>query len=144
MEGELARFPAAVARPLSRACLALGFVALTACAPMISARPTSMIQDRPAAESARVIRIEREVPITLSTGYQRSLVAGSLWVNVGRIPEGTVYRPLNSTFAIEGRQVHEAYLVISGGVLQGFYLPGEINFSALTPSVFLPLKEIKE
>ena len=144
MGREATRFPAGVARPVGRAFLLLGYLALTACAPMISTRPTSMVQDRPDAESSRVIRIEREVPITLSTGYQRSLVAGSLWVNVGRIPEGTVYRPLNSSFAIEGRQVHEAYLVISANVLQGFYLPGEVNFSALTPPVSLRLKEVKE
>jgi len=41
-------------------------------------------------------------------------------------------------FAIEGRNVHEAYLVVRSDTLHGFYLPGEGNFSALSPSLSLP------
>lgn len=41
-------------------------------------------------------------------------------------------------FSIEGRQVHEAYLVIDHTALMAFYLPGEARFSPLDPSVQLP------
>jgi hypothetical protein len=54
---------------------------------------------------------------------------------VGSIAQGQVFRSVDSVLTIEGRQVHEAYLVISGGALLGFYLPGESNYAALEAPV---------
>jgi hypothetical protein len=82
-----------------------------------------------------------DVPIRLSTGYTRTVAARSRWRSVGVLPQGTVYRPVDSVFAIEGRQVHEAYLVLRGASLQGFYLPGEGNYSALLDEIPLPLNQ---
>jgi hypothetical protein len=50
-----------------------------------------------------------------------------------------VYRPIGIAFAIEGKQVHEAYLVVSGSTLRGFYLPGESAYSPLAAEIQLPL-----
>jgi hypothetical protein len=75
----------------------------------------------------------------MRTGYSRTLLAGSRWVAVGRLPQGTVYRRLDGVFSIEGRHVHEAYLVVKESALHGFYLPGEANFSPLSPPVSLTL-----
>ena len=91
-----------------------------------------------AQASATVLVLSRAVEIRLSTGYGRTLPAGSRWQAVGLLPQGIVYKRLGDVFSIEGRHVHEAYLVVKGSVLQGFYLPGESSFSPLNPSVSLP------
>ena len=85
------------------------------------------------------IRIAQAVTIELPTGYSRSLVAGSLWREVGSLVQGKVFRPVDSVFSIEGRHVHEAYLVVRQGRLEGFYLPAEKSFSALRSPVPLNL-----
>ncbi len=75
--------------------------------------------------------LQRTVIVRLSTGYKRKLAEGSRWRPVGSLPQGEVLRPVDGIFTIEGRQVHEAYLVVSGADLMGFYLPGEAHFSPL-------------
>lgn len=92
-----------------------------------------------AEKSAAVLKLARDASITLSTGYTRTLPADSQWQSVGTLPQGMVYRRVGDVFSIEGRHVHEAYLVVNGTALQGFYLPGEASYSPLTPSVSLPL-----
>jgi hypothetical protein len=90
----------------------------------------------PALEQpAKLIRLEREALIVLPTGYKRRLKPDSKWRHVGSIAQGQVFRSVDSVLTIEGRQVHEAYLVISGGALLGFYLPGESNYAALEAPV---------
>jgi hypothetical protein len=66
-------------------------------------------------------------------GYRRELRAGSGWRHVGTIPEGDVYRPVGDVFTIEAADVHEAYLVVRGDALVGFYLPAKRGFSPLSP-----------
>ncbi len=78
------------------------------------------------------------VPIQLETGYQRTLKAGSVWRLAGHLPQGSVYAPVDSVLTIEGRQVHEAWLVVCEGTLLGFYLPGESAYSPLTRPIALP------
>lgn len=78
------------------------------------------------------------IPIRLETGYQRTLKAGSIWRLAGRLPQGSVYAPVDSVLTIEGRQVHEAWLVVREGTLLGFYLPGESAYSPLSQPILLP------
>jgi hypothetical protein len=88
------------------------------------------------------IAIASDVAIQLATGYRRSLPAGSRWRKVGSVPQGDVYRPVDTVFTIEGRHVHEAYLVLTPQrALTAFYLPGESNLSTLAAPIPLPLKE---
>ena len=93
----------------------------------------------PSSSTAAEIVLQRDVDFRLSTGYSRTLPAKSHWRRVGRLPQGDVYRPIGIAFALEGRQVHEAYLVISGSTLRGFYLPGDSAFSPLVSELQLPL-----
>ncbi|WP_250486565.1 hypothetical protein [Caballeronia sp. GaOx3] len=90
----------------------------------------------------QLVRIVTPVVIRLSTGYLRQVSAGSRWRPVGLVPQGVVYRPVDSEFTVEGRQVHEAYLVINADALVGFFLPGESNFSALDPSQSIQIEKI--
>lgn len=71
------------------------------------------------------------VELQLNTGYQRSLKQGSRWLNVGRVPQGDVYKPYMDVFTVEGAHIHEAYLVVDGSQLVGFYLPAERSYSHL-------------
>jgi hypothetical protein len=69
--------------------------------------------------------------LQLNTGYRRSLKQGSRWTRIGHVPQGDVYKPSVDVFTVEGAHVHEAYLVVSGDSLAGFYLPAEKSYSAL-------------
>jgi hypothetical protein len=84
------------------------------------------------------VRLARTVAVTPITGYTKSVKAGSMWQRVGVVPQGVVYRPVGDVFAIEGANMHEAYLVVAEGDLVGFYLPGEAAFSPLPERVPLP------
>jgi hypothetical protein len=117
------------------ACIAVA-VALAACAPQVRVAPAQML---PLSSPAPEVLVAADVPIRLSTGYTRTVPGGSRWRAAGTLPQGVVYRPVDTVFAIEGRQVHEAYLVLQGGAIQGFYLPAESRYSALQQPVTLPI-----
>lgn len=111
---------------------------LAACASNIDIKPAAVV-----SSAGSSIEVAQDTEIVLSTGYRRMLVRGSRWQEVGRLPEGLVYRPVGAVFSIEGRHVHEAYLVMSAVQgLVGFYLPGERNFSPLSNPQPVPHKEI--
>ncbi|WP_316680814.1 hypothetical protein [Ralstonia flaminis] len=116
---------------LAAACIAV--VALGACAPMVSTTPAALATDNTTAPSRLQLKASTEV--RLETGYTRTLAAGSNWQRAGTLSQGAVYRPVGTIFTIEGRQVHEAYLVIADQRLVGFYLPGEQAYSPLSKAV---------
>ncbi|MFT4171340.1 MAG: hypothetical protein QM639_02175 [Rhodocyclaceae bacterium] len=109
------------------------------CAPMVIVQPADIVAVTP-TQSQTVLTLVDGVSFTLPTGYTRALNANSRWRKVGALAQGDVLRPVGTIFTIEGRQVHEAYLVVKDGQLQGFYLPGESNYSALEQPVSLNLK----
>ncbi|WP_454733070.1 MULTISPECIES: hypothetical protein [Cupriavidus] len=126
---------------LAGAWLALSLF-LGACAPSVPISQSKVeISGREAA--ARRIRLLEPAAIKLDTGYSRTLVQDSVWLSFGRLPQGQVFRPVGTIFTIEGRQVHEAYLVIEEQKLVGFYLPGEENYSPLSTAVPLKFGDIK-
>lgn len=94
-------------------------------------------------QPARVVQIAQDATATLVTGYPRTLKAGSQWRLAGSVSQGQVYRPVNTVFTIEGRHVHEAYLVVSNGKLHGFYLPGEAQYAALETPVPLSIGDLQ-
>ncbi len=111
--------------PLIVALSVLGFAA---CAPEVVRRPTQLT---PTAEGpGGTIEILEDASITVGPGYQRVIRRGSVWTRIGRSGEGEVYKPVDRVFTVEGAQVHEAYLVLEGNRVVGFYLPVERAFSA--------------
>lgn len=110
---------------------------LPACAPAVRSVPTQLSVVDPSNRPAD-LRFTAPLEIRLPTGYGRQIPASSRWLPAGRLSEGHVYRPVDLVFSIEGQQVHEAWLVVRNGVLQGFYLPAEARFSLLDPPVQLP------
>ncbi len=87
--------------------------------------------------AARTIILERDAEVRLSTGYRRKLTKGSVWTYVGSTQHGLVYKSVGSVFTVEGANVHEAYLVVSGDELMGFYLPVEDSYTSLSKPVHL-------
>jgi hypothetical protein len=115
-------------------CLA---AVLLGCAAELARRPASYAPLAADAE-ASLLRVPRAVAVTPSTGYTKTIRAGSTWRRVGATREGDVYRPVGEVFAVEGANMHEAYLVVASGRVVGFYLPGERAFAPLPESVPLP------
>jgi hypothetical protein len=125
----------------SPATAAMAALLLSACAATVSVEPAHFMP-LVAGATAPAMRLRSQVDVKLATGYTRVLPTGSQWRAVGSLTKGTVYQRVDGVFSIEGRHVHEAYLVVHRSALQGFYLPGEGNFSPLTPPVSLPLGEL--
>jgi hypothetical protein len=80
------------------------------------------------------------VEVQLDTGYSRTLKQGSQWRPAGALPEGIVYRPVNDVLTLEGAHIHEAYLVVRGQQLVGFYLPAEHGLSRLQKPLAIQFK----
>lgn len=110
---------------------------LAGCASEVYREPTAF---RPAPGHGRVMLITRSAEATPQTGYPRTLAAGSRWRHVGRIPEGRVYAIEGDVFMVAGRHVHEAYCVVDGSRLVGFFLPVEEAFVPLTAPVELSVR----
>ncbi len=89
------------------------------------------------AEQTLLRTLAKDAAINFDTGYSRPLKAGSQWMRIGRVSQGDVYKPHKDIFAVEGKHVHEAYLVIASDTLVGFYLPVERSFSSVNQKVSL-------
>lgn len=84
------------------------------------------------------IKKANPVTLTLASNYERAIEKDSTWIKVGSVTQGDVYRRAGDVFTVEGRNVHEAYLVVANNTLIGFYLPYEKAFvkSLQSPIIF--------
>lgn len=107
--------------------VALGALGLAGCAPEIVRHPTqlTLVPEQPDG----TIEIVEDASISVGPGYRRVIRRGSLWTRIGRSVEGEVYKPVDRVFTVEGAHIHEAYLVLEGDRIVGFYLPVERAFS---------------
>jgi hypothetical protein len=83
------------------------------------------------------ITLARDVHVDRSS---RALPKGSGWLQVGSIAQGDVYRPRETVFSVEAINVHEAYLVLSGGKLVGYYLPVERTYVSEPKPINIPIQ----
>jgi len=110
----------------------LAFVAFAyGCASDV-ARTSAVLASQPAGDAQRITVVE-DATVRSSSGYSRTLPAGSTWELRGTLPQGRVYRRVGDVFTVEGAHVHEAYLVVSGDLLVGYYLPVEQAYSQADP-----------
>jgi hypothetical protein len=98
------------------------------------------LSEPPEGTRSPSITVARDVQITLSTGYHRTLRQGTVWLAAGAIPQGSVYKPRDTVFSVEGTNVHEAYLVVSGGKLVGYYLPAEGSYVSQSQPIDIPIQ----
>lgn len=116
-------------------------VLATGCAAEIYRVPVQFHPASSANESiSSTIVMTREVSVTPSTGYTRVIPVGSRWQYVGRVQQGKVFAIRDDVFMLEGKDMHEAYCVVDGSMLVGFYLPVEEAFVPLMPAVVLSFK----
>ena len=105
----------------------LSMLGLAACAPEVVRRPTQLTSVAEQVEDR--IEIVETVSVLVGPGYRRVIRRGSLWTRIGRAAEGEVFKPVDGVFTVEGAHIHEAYLVLDGDLLVGFYLPVERAFA---------------
>ena len=125
------------AKPGSALILAL---VLAGCAAEVVRQPAQL---SPAPASGIRFINEKPASVNLDTGYSRTIAAGTEFIELGRIAQGRILKPTRATITVEGAHVHEAYPVVEGGRIVGFYLPVERAFSGLATTVDFPLKETR-
>jgi hypothetical protein len=104
----------------------------------LSSTPTRFTRE---VESLKWFALKGEVLITEAPcGYSRTLRTGSRWEQCGAIPEGEVYQSRDQVLTVECSNTYEAYLVVSDGRLNGFYLPVEKVYVSLPAKMDLPLR----
>jgi hypothetical protein len=111
--------------PLPRSLAVILFgLGLTACD--LAMQPSQLLSNAPVDLPNRTLQttVEGKPPL----GWTRKLAAGSHWVEIGRIAEGTVYKPRDIVLTAEARNVSEAYLVVRDRRWVGFWLPVEKAF----------------
>ena len=87
-----------------------------------------------------VLRSQTKIPV--GPGYSRQLGAGSRWTHVGQVREGQVFRTKDQVLTIEASNVYEAYLVMDGDDIVGFYLPAVRSFSPISKRITLNRTEV--
>jgi hypothetical protein len=125
--------------PSTTLLLHIGTVAIAAFVATTSAMPGRLAPAEAPVSGARSVEeilLQSPARFRLGLGHAYELPAGSRWRAVGSLAQGTVYRPLNLVFMLEGTRADEAYAVVKGGNLQGVYLPAGAEFApalAATP-----------
>lgn len=99
----------------------------------------STFQPLQCAEHTFVLLTEVDLTDT-PCGYSRTLRKATRWDHIGNITEGDVYRSRDQVLILECSNVHEAYVVLSGHQLIGFFLPVEKGFVPHLPPMALPLE----
>ncbi len=119
------------------AALAAGCSSVVPMSPSLLTRPAD-------AGAGRVVRVRNAVEVKLPTGYHRTIEAGTLWEYHGRIAQGDVWKRRGGVFSVEGKHISEAYLVLEGTRLVGFWLPYEKAFSPLDEKHDLSVENVEE
>jgi hypothetical protein len=83
------------------------------------------------------------VVLDIGYGYERSLRAGCRWTPVGTIAYGNVCKTEDQILTVEASSIYEAFIVISGNELVGFYLPVEDAYYAVDEKQPLSMKTLK-
>ena len=105
--------------------LALAFIVVGCASDVVRQRVN--LEER----SGPTLTLVNQLDVSFDSGYSRTLRSGTRFKEVGRIPQGTVLQPIDTVFTIEGRHVHEAYLVVNDAKIAGFYLPVEAAYTSL-------------
>ena len=106
-------------------------LAIAACAQAVKQEPASTLQ--PAAQ-VKQFRVVQGLDVPASIGFTTHIKPQTSWSLVGTLPQGEVYKSRDQVLTVEGADVAEAYLVMAGDELVGFYLPVERAFSRISPA----------
>lgn len=117
----------------------LALLLVSGCATEVSRAPADLAAVSQ-TQARRIVTVQ-PIDITLDSGYRRTIKAGVVLLEFGNISAGQVYKPINTIFTVEGKHMHEAYIVLRNERVVGFYLPVEKAFSPLSQPVVLSTKE---
>ena len=129
---------------IGRMAIVVGTVGLffSACAFDLAHVTYTAATFQPTQSPTRTIVLSDEVPLTdTPCSYSRTLRKTTRWDQVGTIAEGGVLRSKDQVLTLECSNVHEAYLVMSGDKLIGFFLPFEKGFVPHSPPIALPVEQ---
>ena len=88
---------------------------------------------QPLSGTPQRFRLGNDERISIGTGYTTQLKSGTRWEQVGRLEQGDVFKTADQILTVEASNIHEAYLVVRGGAVTGFYLPVERAFTSVNP-----------
>lgn len=95
---------------------------------------------KPVSRQDYTFTIKNDVQVTNAPcGYSRTLRKKTRWDLIGTIPEGRVFKSRDQILTIECSNVFQAYIVVSGNRLMGFYLPVEKGFVPISNPIQLPI-----
>jgi hypothetical protein len=93
-------------------------------------------------QGTKSFTLASDLPLSdMPCGYSRTLRNDVTWIMIGTIDHGEVYRSADQVLSVECSNVHEAYLVVTGKNLMGFYLPVEKGYVSLSKPIELIIKE---
>ena len=99
-------------------------------------------------ENANTIKpgfeLKDEVEVNLGTGYSRRLKKGTKWHYVSCIPYGDIFKTNDQILTVEGSNIFEAFIVVSGDNLVGFFLPVQQTYTPLSEPEPLVLVRIEQ
>jgi hypothetical protein len=112
---------------------------ISGCASEVVRYPTDLSAVAPATRKHYVALSAAVLP--MESGYNRTINAGTQFVEFGFIKQGKVLKPTNTVLTVEGAHMHEAYPVIDNDRVVGFYLPVEKAYSPLSQAIILSIQE---
>lgn len=119
----------------------LGLALLAGCASEVKRLPADLTSAVP--DTGRRWVTTTALELLPTSGYRRTIAAGTEFVVVGRVAQGLVLKPTQTVLTVEGAHMHEAYAVLHDGRFVGFYLPVERAYTALSNPVPVALQESK-
>jgi hypothetical protein len=130
------RFQCHARIPVREVALAIGWFFLAGCAfdvSRIRQQPASLDSSAPLLQ--RPWTLQRDLTLNVGSGFPTTLKVGTHWIQVGRIPEGDVFRTKDQFVEVRASNNYEACVVLNGREIVGFYLPVEGSFTAVTSRV---------
>lgn len=87
----------------------------------------------PTENQAAIYMLEEAVIVKASKSAASNLKEDTRWSKVGSIEQGHVYRTRDQVVIVNSFNVHEAYIVVKGENVVGYYLPIEKTFVKSKP-----------
>lgn len=116
----------------SPTAILLTLLILGACALEVPRVATDFSASPPTGE---VLFTTLPIVIDIGNGYTRNIPQGMELRAVGGIPQGAVYKPTNQTLTLEGKHIHEVYVVVQAKKIVGFFMPVERAYVALPKNI---------
>jgi hypothetical protein len=96
---------------------------------VVTQQPPDHVEIQWSAQPGDKMTLNRPTMIQLRSGYSvHQISAGTVWRCVGSIPQGQVFKPLDSVLMVEAGNNYEGLLVVSDNRAVGVYLPVESAF----------------